>query len=323
MDLNIALYELLPDGDYVQLFDPAYELRASYVHDRVNRPLLRAGERQQLAFKSDRLTSRKFEVGSRLVVVLGVNKRPDRQINYGTGGPVNEESLDDGRMPVKIRWYSDSYIELPIRKAASDKEQHRKRLPRRRRVQQLRPPRRAARQARLRLPGTSPCSSQNTPRHRKKVPRQPRRSRGKMALERRPCRRQRTPPRRVGRSHQKPSPRRCRHHRPTRARRQVGRSRRRPRQKQRCHRPRRPKRAIHRVRRNRRRTRVATPLRRNLRRTRVATPLRRNRRRTPRVIPRRRRNRTNSCWVSGLTFGRPRPFSRPLETGTRCAARQW
>jgi uncharacterized protein len=115
IDLTIALYELLPTGDYVQLFDPVYEIRASYVHDRTTRQLLRAGERQQLTLKSDRLTSRKLEAGSRVVVVLGVNKRPDRQINYGTGGPVNEESVDDGRIPIKIRWYSDSYIDLPIR----------------------------------------------------------------------------------------------------------------------------------------------------------------------------------------------------------------
>jgi uncharacterized protein len=116
LDLTLALYELLPSGDYLQLYDPVYELRASYAHDRINRQLLRAGERQQLAFKSDRLTSRKLEAGSRVVLVLGVNKRPDRQINYGTGGAVNEESMDDGHVPIKIRWYSDSYIDLPIRR---------------------------------------------------------------------------------------------------------------------------------------------------------------------------------------------------------------
>jgi putative CocE/NonD family hydrolase len=116
VDLTIALYELLPNGDYLELFDPPYELRASYARDRVNRQLLRAGERQQLTFKSDRLTSRKLEAGSRLVMVLSVNKRPDRQIDYGTGGAVNEESIDDGRVPVRIRWYSDSYIDIPIRR---------------------------------------------------------------------------------------------------------------------------------------------------------------------------------------------------------------
>jgi uncharacterized protein len=115
MDLTVALYELLPSGDYVRLFDPMYEMRASYAHDRINRQLLRAGERQQLTFKSDRLTARNLEAGSRVVMVLGINKRPDRQINYGTGGAVNEESVEDGRIPMKIRWYSDSYIDLPIR----------------------------------------------------------------------------------------------------------------------------------------------------------------------------------------------------------------
>jgi hypothetical protein len=100
----------------VALFDPAYEVRASYIHGNTNRQLLRAGERQQLTFKSDRLTSRRLEAGSRVVVVLSVNKRPDRQINYGTGGAVNLESLDDAKVPLRIRWYSDSYIDLPLRR---------------------------------------------------------------------------------------------------------------------------------------------------------------------------------------------------------------
>ncbi len=116
VDLQIAIYELLGSGDYVALFDPAYEVRASYIHGNTNRQLLRAGERQQLTFKSDRLSSRKLEAGSRVVVVLSVNKRPDRQINYGTGGAVNLESIDDAKVPLRMRWYSDSYIDLPLRR---------------------------------------------------------------------------------------------------------------------------------------------------------------------------------------------------------------
>lgn len=117
VDLRVAAYELLPDGDYVQLFEP-YVFRASYAKDRVRRRLLRAGERQPLAFKLERLTSRKIQAGSRLVLVLGVNKRPDQQINYGSGGDVAEESLEDNdnKVPVKIRWYGDSYIEMPVRR---------------------------------------------------------------------------------------------------------------------------------------------------------------------------------------------------------------
>ncbi|MEO7208696.1 MAG: CocE/NonD family hydrolase, partial [Steroidobacteraceae bacterium] len=60
VDLNITLYELLPSGDYVRLFGPTYEVRASYAQDRERRHLLKAGERQKLAFKSERLTSRQL-----------------------------------------------------------------------------------------------------------------------------------------------------------------------------------------------------------------------------------------------------------------------
>jgi uncharacterized protein len=114
VDLNIMVFERLASGDYIRLFSPAYELRASYAKDRVHRHLLEAGERQELTFRSERLTSRRLQAGSRLIVVLGINKRPDREINYGTGNDVSEESIDDGRIPLKIRWHNDSYIDIPI-----------------------------------------------------------------------------------------------------------------------------------------------------------------------------------------------------------------
>jgi hypothetical protein len=116
LDLNITLYEQLADGDYVRLFSPTYEVRASYAQDRAHRHLLKAGERQKLTFKSERLTSRQLQPGSRIVIVLSVSKRPDREINYGTGGDVSEESIADGKVPIKIRWYNDSYIDIPIYK---------------------------------------------------------------------------------------------------------------------------------------------------------------------------------------------------------------
>jgi uncharacterized protein len=114
VDLNVSLFELLANGDYVRLFSPIYEFRASYARDRARRHLLGEGERRQLTFRSERLTSRLLQKGSRLVMILGVNKRPDRQINYGTGNDVSEESIADGKIPLRIRWYSDSYIEIPV-----------------------------------------------------------------------------------------------------------------------------------------------------------------------------------------------------------------
>jgi len=120
VDLCVMLYEQRADGEYVQLFGPAYEFRASYARDRAHRHLLKAGERQELTFKSERLTSRLLQKGSRLVFVIGINKRQDREINYGSGNDVSEESIADGRIALKIRWYNDSYIEIPVRERAGD-----------------------------------------------------------------------------------------------------------------------------------------------------------------------------------------------------------
>jgi putative CocE/NonD family hydrolase len=118
MDLDVAMYELRSSGEYLRLFSPADELRLSYAADRVHRHLLKAGERQQVAFSSERMTSRQLEQGSRLVMVLRIGKRPDREINYGTGGDVSDESMADGKVPLKIRWFNDSYIEVPVQPLA-------------------------------------------------------------------------------------------------------------------------------------------------------------------------------------------------------------
>lgn len=115
LDLNVTLYELTAAGDYLQLADP-YEFRASYVADRAIRQLLRAGERQRLPFGNEQITSRRLAAGSRVVFVLGVNKRADREINYGAGGNVSEEDISAGKPPLKISWFGSSYIELPIRR---------------------------------------------------------------------------------------------------------------------------------------------------------------------------------------------------------------
>ncbi len=45
VDLAITLFEQLANGDYVQLYGPPYEFRASYAHDLTHRHLLQAGVR--------------------------------------------------------------------------------------------------------------------------------------------------------------------------------------------------------------------------------------------------------------------------------------
>ncbi|HZF30219.1 MAG TPA: CocE/NonD family hydrolase [Gammaproteobacteria bacterium] len=115
VDLVMMLYELRPDGRYAKLLDPAYTFRASYARDRVHRRLLMAGVRQQLPFQSERMVGHRLEAGSRLVLSIGIDKRADRQVNYGAGSDVSEESIEAAGAPVRIRWHEGSFVEIPAR----------------------------------------------------------------------------------------------------------------------------------------------------------------------------------------------------------------
>lgn len=111
-DFNVQLYELKPDGEYFQL--SYHWARASYVKDRSRRELLIPGRREQLDFESSLLTSRQFTAGSRLVVVLSIIKRPDAQINYGTGKDASDETIADAKEPLSIKWFNDSFVTIPV-----------------------------------------------------------------------------------------------------------------------------------------------------------------------------------------------------------------
>jgi len=112
-DFQISLYELTSNGDYVLL--STYWTRASAVRDLSHRTLLRPGIREHVDYQSVRLTSRLIQNGSRLVVLINIIKQPDMQINYGTGKDVSDETISDAQEPLKISWYGDSYIELPVK----------------------------------------------------------------------------------------------------------------------------------------------------------------------------------------------------------------
>ncbi len=113
-DFQISLYELTTKGEYVEL--APFWARASYVNDLSPRRLLTPGKRQRLDFQSRRLMSRQLQTGSRLVAVLSVIREPGRQINYGTGKNVSDETIADAKPPLMIRWFSDSYIQVPVRR---------------------------------------------------------------------------------------------------------------------------------------------------------------------------------------------------------------
>jgi predicted acyl esterase len=111
VDFSISLYEQTESGDYQLLFEP-YDFRASYAGHRVRRRLLRAGERQLLPFTVERVTACRIAAGSRIVLVIGINRRPDRQVNYGSGKDVNSETIADARWPLRVRWHARSYVEI-------------------------------------------------------------------------------------------------------------------------------------------------------------------------------------------------------------------
>lgn len=60
------------------------------------------------------MVSRRMEAGSRIVVVLSINKQPRMQMNYGTGKDVSDESMADAKTPLSVAWLPGSSITLPI-----------------------------------------------------------------------------------------------------------------------------------------------------------------------------------------------------------------
>jgi putative CocE/NonD family hydrolase len=112
MDIGVTLYEVMPNGEYFHL---SYFLgRASYVKDITNRNLLNPNEIESIPFSNTHLVSKQLSKGSRLLVSINVNKNPFSQLNYGTGKEVSDESIEDAKEPLKIKWYNDSYVKIPI-----------------------------------------------------------------------------------------------------------------------------------------------------------------------------------------------------------------
>lgn len=115
MDFTLALYELMPNGKW---FNLSYYLgRASYAADMRERKLLNPGEAAIIPFERTPLVSRQMQKGSRLVLLLTVNKNRHAQINYGSGKDVSDESIKDALEPLRVRWHTDSFVSVPISSA--------------------------------------------------------------------------------------------------------------------------------------------------------------------------------------------------------------
>lgn len=109
-DVRLQLYELMPDGRYLELSHTTQRL--SYAQDRARRRLLRPGRRERLTIAGEGITARRMAVGSRLVLAVAVMRQPDTEINYGTGAAVSRESIADAGEPLEIRWRGGSFIEV-------------------------------------------------------------------------------------------------------------------------------------------------------------------------------------------------------------------
>jgi putative CocE/NonD family hydrolase len=110
-DAGVTVFQQLPDG---RLFHLAYWLgRASYARDPTVRALLTPGKPTRLPFTTT-VVSRLMDKGSRLVILLDVNKNAIAQVNYGTGRDVSDESIADADGPLEVRWHADSYVNVPF-----------------------------------------------------------------------------------------------------------------------------------------------------------------------------------------------------------------
>ncbi|GAB3988261.1 CocE/NonD family hydrolase [Spirosoma daeguense] len=112
VDLGVTLYELTPTGEYFHL--SYYIGRASYAKNITKRTLLKPNELTTIDFTNTHLVSKQLRKGSRLVVGVNVNKNPFSQLNYGTGKDASTETIEDGKEPLRIQWYTDSSINVPI-----------------------------------------------------------------------------------------------------------------------------------------------------------------------------------------------------------------
>ena len=112
VDYSVTVYQLTPENKYFHL--SYYIGRASFAKDREHRNLLVPNEKTSISFDNSKLVSKKIQKGSKIVIVVNVNKNNNSQINYGSGKDVNTENIKDANIPLKITFTGNSSISLPV-----------------------------------------------------------------------------------------------------------------------------------------------------------------------------------------------------------------
>lgn len=113
-DTDTYLYQIQPDGKSSLL--STHIVRASYAKNNEKRQLLEPNKTEQIPINNSYFMSKNIEKGSKLLLLVGVNKNPNWQINYGSGKDVSDETIKDSGEPLEIKWYNDSYVEIPVYK---------------------------------------------------------------------------------------------------------------------------------------------------------------------------------------------------------------
>ena len=118
VDIGYNFYAVDKDGKAFHLNN--YRSRASFAGDESTRKLLTPYQKTTVPIVNARFTAKLLEAGSRLALVLNVNKNQDAQVNHGSGKPVNLEDIDDAGEPLTIKWYTDSVIKIPVKPWQAD-----------------------------------------------------------------------------------------------------------------------------------------------------------------------------------------------------------
>ncbi len=112
LDISISFYEQTSDGKYFLL--SRYLGRASYAKDNGHRKPLTPNQKEQIPLNASHIVSKLINKGSRFVIVANVNKHPFEIMNYGSGKNPADETIDDAGEPMQIKWFSDSFIGIPV-----------------------------------------------------------------------------------------------------------------------------------------------------------------------------------------------------------------
>jgi len=102
LDVAMVLYELTPAGEFFYLADTV--TRASYAQDMTRRKLLSPQMIETISIERTVLVSRQLSAGSRLILLLDVNRGPD----------VSAETIGDATTPLQVEWLTESYVKVPL-----------------------------------------------------------------------------------------------------------------------------------------------------------------------------------------------------------------